>query len=370
MTSNYPMRDNRSFGLSSSGGLAAVEAMPMNPSGLLNSGAGAPMSMPNFPGVNDKSTSRDEKTVGIPFAIKALPGDYQMAYQEGHFLFTYKPEEGVKEQRYTALSIPVLNFLLEQAARFRGISSKELGALEIIAQAAAPGPRADADVLKKRRIGQDPDPFFNFPVTLQQVRENIFPLGGFLSPNDKARSRERSLGLGIHGRLVNADLWPKASVGDYVGVMAQEVDNTYDSFYDPNGTGMGPATRGRYIQIVPWHERETPSPVIAGDFQKPKALVDAACYETKIIKQDVYEEDKTTGLLTRTVLGADTPVITEIFQQCPVWVFGRLKRRTQLPTQQEVHVALRSHAQWQALYNRCRAEIIMDLTARGNLHLV
>lgn len=383
MTSNYSLRNNLSWGSSYTGGLAAASGLAGSaPSAFLNSSAASILGQPSMGMVNDQPEQFENQRITVPVRIKALQGDYQRQYKESTLLFTMNAENDVQDDQYTSLSLPVLNFALESAARNRAASSAQMGSY--VASAGSREREAlvdsrgslDGPGSLKRRMQQQSDPYASMPITAEEFGKRIQFLGVFWTSNDKSViPRERNVGVAMDGKIKLPNLWPGAQVGDFVGLKVTQVP-AYSSTFLMGLDGKAAASGGTpvpFLQVTPCWTKECNQPLLFTDFKAPRPQ-DICYLEPTYIVQKEYPKDPRTKLTrfdATPIVGKDSPLSASLFTQGHYIPIGFVKHYAAMHSSvDDVTLALRSQVHWENLLTQCPIEIHMKANAQSRLDLV
>jgi hypothetical protein len=168
---------------------------------------------------------------------------------QGTHIFLYQTEQDVDDEKYFAMSLALLNDMLERAKRQELEHKASAGSRRTVAGTKRAVPGAD-DYFGDTASRNDPNLLAaKFPTTLEEFRKDISYFGVIMSTNDSLPSRDRLTSQRIVGRERICKLWQFASQGDGLGFIGKHVENTYPVQFDYMGNTVGDRTPGPFLQV-------------------------------------------------------------------------------------------------------------------------
>lgn len=307
--------------------------------------------------------------VNIKLMMKGLRNDAQQTYGVGTHMFLHQSELDVSDEKNMALSLPVLNDMLERAKRQEQLHKASIGTAQAVLSGRKRGADSEFD-FDGDGGANDPNLLVaHFPLTIEEFQRDISYIGPILTMHTTLPAIELLTAQKIVGRQRTCKLWRDLSQGDGLGWNIKQHDNLYSFQYDYRGQPVDSATPGPFLQVRPVALRESRSPILCSDYLNPDED-DLYCFEQTTVRRKILQElPGAPGLLDFESPASveETPLVLDqlregIFIPCgTVFINDRPD-----PTDEEIDMALRSQAAYDELASRCSLDILYDVGAGLN----
>ena len=296
-----------------------------------------------------------------PLRMAAITGNPQLLYEEGDYIFTYKPRRDIGSDSYACYAIWNLNYALELS------HVKRMQRNDPVVLARGRQPAGSIGPQEYKRKTGNMEKIEDWPTTVEEFARDMLPLGVFNTSSVKPNVRKRVTSIAYKGHVTMPNIFPPnkkglcVSVGDTVGLVVKAFSNPYRGRINLDGKVEATPTPGPFLQVRGYWEYDCHNPIHCTELGKPSEY-DVDFISDVKIDQEVYDYDPETKLLRfdKPIPTKDACIVSGMYQAGYYIQLGTVVRRTKDPSPHDIEMALRSKNGWNALQKYSTVDIELN----------